>query len=74
MALLSRTAQLKVDRAKDGVEDLQERSDNLQDFANGFTLWVLDLERFSQQISGTEHGLTTLIEKHFGAGTTRSKS
>jgi hypothetical protein len=69
VALLSRTAQLEVDRAKDGVEDLQERIDSLQGFANGFALWVLDLKRFSQQIFDTEHRLTTLIEKHFDAGT-----
>jgi hypothetical protein len=73
MALLSRAAQLDVDRAKDGIEDLQERIESLQGFANGFVLWVSNLERFAQQISGIEHGLTALIEKYFGAATEEAR-
>jgi ABC-type transporter Mla subunit MlaD len=73
MALLSRSAQLKVDDAKDGIADLQERIDNLNGFINGFVLWIQDLERFVRQISQIERELTKVIEKHFGAGSTEAQ-
>jgi DNA repair exonuclease SbcCD ATPase subunit len=73
MPLLSRNAQLEVDNAKDGIEDFQERIDNLNGFINGFVLWVQDLERFARQISQIEQDLMKLIEKHFGAGSTEAQ-
>jgi hypothetical protein len=73
MVLLSRSAQLQVDNAKDGIEDLRARIDNLNGFINGFLVWVRDLERFARQISQIEDELTTVIEKHFGAGSTEAQ-
>lgn len=74
MALLSRTEQMEVDRAKDGIEDLQEQVDNLQAFANGFVLWVRDLDRFAQQIADTEGRLAALMEIYFGSGTPEAEA
>jgi hypothetical protein len=74
MALLSRTDQLEVDRAKDGIEDLQEQADNLQGFANGFVLWIRDLDRFAERIADTEVRLAALIETYFGSGTPETKA
>jgi hypothetical protein len=65
---------MEVDRAKDGIEDLQEQVSNLQGFANGFVLWVRDLDRFAQQIASTEARLAALIETYFGSGTPEAEA
>ncbi|TCU78873.1 hypothetical protein EDE08_101655 [Bradyrhizobium sp. R2.2-H] len=68
MALLSSKAQSEVDRAKDGIEDLQECSGNLDGFSNGLVLWTSEKEfhKLGHLIDAHVAAITEVIEGYLG--------
>jgi hypothetical protein len=66
MAQLSHSAQLQVDHAKDGIEDLQECISRLTIFMNGFELWFHHQD-FDDRIAYLEAAVAKVLIRHFGS-------